>query len=161
MIHIVGLNGSLRPGSYSKHALQIALKQAEQFGASVEFLDLQVLKLPFCNGAKAYSEYPDVEYLQSAVTKADGLILATPEYHGSVSGVLKNALDLLSFDQLAGKVTAAISILGGQANSNALNDLRLIKRPSPHHSMGACLDDSRAGGHWSGMEGIRCGGESH
>jgi FMN reductase len=45
-----------------------------------------------------------------------------------VSGVLKNALDLMSFDQLAGKVTAAISILGGQANSNALNDLRLITR---------------------------------
>jgi FMN reductase len=128
MIHIVGLNGSLRPGSYSRQALQIALKQAEHLGASVEFLDLQVLNLPFCSGAKAYPEYPDVEHLQSAVAKADGLILATPEYHGSVSGVLKNALDLMSFDQLAGKVTAAISILGGQANSNALNDLRLITR---------------------------------
>jgi FMN reductase len=128
MIHIVGLNGSLRPGSYSKQALEISLKQAEQLGAKVELLDLQVLKLPFCSGATAYPEYPDVEYLQSTVANADGLILATPEYHGSVSGVLKNALDLLSFDQLAGKVTAAISILGGQANSNALNDLRLITR---------------------------------
>jgi FMN reductase len=128
MIHIVGINGSLRPGSYSKQALEIALKQADQLGARIELLDLQVLKLPFCSGAKAYPEYPDVEYLQSAVANADGLILATPEYHGSVSGVLKNALDLLSFDQLAGKVTAAISILGGQANSNALNDLRLITR---------------------------------
>jgi FMN reductase len=128
MIHIVGLLGSVRPGSYSRQAIQIALKQAERHGASVELLDLQVLNLPFCSGAKAYPEYPDVEFLQSAVANADGLILATPEYHGSVSGVLKNALDLLSFEQLAGKVTAAISILGGQANSNALNDLRLIAR---------------------------------
>lgn len=128
MIHIVGIQGSLRPGSYSKQAAQIALNRAERLGASVEFLDLQVLNLPFCSGAKAYPEYPDVERLQSAVTKADGLILVTPEYHGSVSGVLKNALDLLSFEQLEGKVTAAISILGGQVNSNALNDLRLITR---------------------------------
>jgi FMN reductase len=62
------------------------------------------------------------------VSQADGLILVSPEYHGSISGVLKNALDLMSFDQLSGKVTGFISILGGQSNSNALNDLRIILR---------------------------------
>jgi FMN reductase len=69
-----------------------------------------------------------VKRLQDAVSSADGLILATPEYHGSVSGVLKNALDLMSFDQLSGKVAGLISVLGGQPNSNALNDLRVILR---------------------------------
>lgn len=128
MTHIVGLNGSLRPGSYSKQALQLALQSAKAYGASVELLDLQVLQLPFCSGAESYPGYPDVEHLKSSVRQADGLILATPEYHGSVSGVLKNALDLMSFDELSGKVTAAISILGGQSNSNALNDLRIITR---------------------------------
>jgi FMN reductase len=128
MIHIVGLNGSLRPGSYSKQALKLALSYAERLGASVELLDLQVLQLPFCNGSDSYPGYLDVEHLKAAVRQADGLILATPEYHGSVSGVLKNALDLMGFEELAGKVTAAISILGGQSNSNALNDLRIITR---------------------------------
>jgi FMN reductase len=41
---------------------------------------------------------------------------------------MKNALDLMSFDQLSGKVAGLISILGGQSNSNALNDLRIILR---------------------------------
>ncbi len=56
------------------------------------------------------------------------LILSTPEYHGSVSGVLKNALDLMGFEELSGKVAGLISVLGGQSNSNALNDLRTIMR---------------------------------
>ena len=69
-----------------------------------------------------------MQRLRDTVTGADGLILATPEYHGGLSGVLKNTLDLMSFDELSGKVTGMISVLGGQANSNALNDLRLIIR---------------------------------
>jgi FMN reductase len=94
----------------------------------MEVLDLQTLQLPFCNGGDDYPSYPDVTRLRLAVQAADALILATPEYHGSVSGVLKNALDLMSFDQLSGKVTGLISVLGGQPNSNALNDLRVILR---------------------------------
>lgn len=128
MVHIVGLSGSLRSGSYSRQALELALRKADLAGATTQLLDLQTLNLPFCTGAKSYPEYPDVEVLKSSVQQADGLILATPEYHGSVSGVLKNALDLMSFEELSGKVTAAISVLGGQSNSNALNHLRLIMR---------------------------------
>ncbi|MBN3872382.1 MULTISPECIES: NADPH-dependent FMN reductase [unclassified Nostoc] len=128
MVRIVGIGGSLRPNSYTHVALQVAAQRVEAVGAEVEILDLRQLHLPFCTGAKEYPEYPDVQRLQDIVSRADGLILATPEYHGSVSGVLKNTLDLMSFDQLSGKVTGLISVLGGQSNSNALNDLRLIIR---------------------------------
>ena len=128
MVKIIGIGGSLRTNSYTQLALQIAAQRVEALGAEVEILDLRQLKLPFCDGAKEYPEYTDVQRLQDTVRNGDGLILATPEYHGGVSGVLKNALDLMSFNELSGKVTGLISVLGGQSNSNALNDLRLIMR---------------------------------
>lgn len=128
MVKIVGINGSLRPGSYSTQALQVAAARVQALGADVEILDLTKMSLPFCNGGDEYPDYPDVDKLCQTVKEADGLILATPEYHGSVSGVLKNALDLMGFEELSGKVTGLISVLGGQPNSNALNDLRIIMR---------------------------------
>lgn len=128
MVKIVGINGSLRSGSYSAQALDVAAQRVEALGAEIQVLDLREMNLPFCNGEDDYPDYPDVEILRSAVKEADGLILATPEYHGSVSGVIKNALDLMSFEHLSGKVTGLISVLGGQSNSNALNDLRVIIR---------------------------------
>lgn len=128
MVKIVGIGGSLRPNASSYKALAVAIERVQALGAEVQLLDLRQMNLPFCTGEDDYPGYPDVIKLQEAVREADGLILATPEYHGSVSGVLKNALDLMSFEQLSGKVTGLISVLGGQSNSNALNDLRVIMR---------------------------------
>ena len=87
MVKIVGLGGSLRPDSYTQLSLQLAAQRVEALGAEVETLDLRQLHLPFCNGGKDYPEYPDVQRLRDTVSSADGLILATPEYHGGVSGV--------------------------------------------------------------------------
>lgn len=128
MVKIVGITGSLRTDSYSALALQQAIDRVKALGAEAEIIDLREINLPFCDGGDEYPDYPDVEILRGKVKAADGLILATPEYHGSVSGVLKNALDLMSFEHLSGKVAGAISVLGGQSNSNALNDLRIIVR---------------------------------
>jgi FMN reductase len=128
MVKIVGINGSLRAESYSAQALELAATRVKALGADMEILDLRTLNLPFCHGGDDYSDYPDVARLSQTVKEADGLILSTPEYHGSVSGVLKNALDLMGFEELTGKVTGLISVLGGQPNSNALNDLRVIMR---------------------------------
>jgi FMN reductase len=128
MVKVVGINGSLRPGSYSYQALLQAAHHLEAAGAEVKILDLREMTLPFCTGEDNYSGYPDVETLRATVKAADSLVLATPEYHGSLSGVLKNVLDLMSFEHLDGKVTGLISVLGGQSNSNALNDLRTIMR---------------------------------
>ncbi len=128
MIKVVGIIGSLRQGSYSALALKEAVNRVQALGATVDLLDLREMQLPFCNGGDEYPDYPDVEILREKVKAADALILATPEYHGSVSGVMKNALDLMSFEHLSGKVTGMISVLGGQSNSNALNELRIIIR---------------------------------
>ncbi|MDX2239785.1 MAG: NADPH-dependent FMN reductase [Leptolyngbyaceae cyanobacterium bins.302] len=128
MVKIVGFAGSLRSNSYSQLALEAAAQRVEALGADVEVIDLRSLNLPFCDGGKDYPDYPDVERLRQAVREADGIILVTPEYHGSVSGVLKNALDLMGFEEFTDKVTGFISVLGGQSNSNALNDLRTVMR---------------------------------
>jgi FMN reductase len=128
MVKIVGIAGSLRKDSYSHQALAQAVERLAALGAEVEVLDLRTMNLPFCDGGNDYADYPDVQRLQAAVEAADALVLVSPEYHGSLSGVLKNALDLMSFDQLGSKVTGLISVLGGQPNSNTLNDLRIIMR---------------------------------
>lgn len=128
MIKIVGISGSLRKDSYSTQALNLAIERAQNLGAKTQIIDLKEMNLPFCDGGSDYPDYPDVKMLQTTVGEADALILATPEYHGSVSGVIKNALDLMGFEELGGKVTGLISVLGGQPNSNALNDMRLIMR---------------------------------
>jgi FMN reductase len=128
MVKIVGIAGSLRPGSYTHKALEVAAQRLQALGAEVELIDLRQLDLPFCDGGDDYPNHPDVAKLSQAVKTADAVILATPEYHGSVSGVLKNALDLMGFEEFSGKVTGFISVLGGQSNSNALNDLRTITR---------------------------------
>ncbi len=128
MVKIVGIGGSLRNESYTYQALKIAAQRVEALGAKVEMLDLREMKLPFCDGGDDYGEYPDVKRLQETVKQADGLILATPEYHGGMSGVLKNALDLMSFEELSDKVVGNISILGGQSNSNSLNQMRVVMR---------------------------------
>ncbi len=128
MVKIVAIAGSLRKASHSHQALNIAAQRIEALGAEVTIIDLRSLQLPFCNGEDDYPDYPDVEDLQETVKQADGLLLVSPEYHGSISGVLKNALDLMSFEHLEGKVTGCISVLGGQSNSNALNDMRVILR---------------------------------
>jgi len=59
---------------------------------------------------------------------SDAFILSSPEYHGTMSGVMKNSLDFLSFDQTTDKAFALMSTLGGQSNSNTLNHMRISVR---------------------------------
>ena len=126
-VKIVAIGGSLRSQSYTYMVLDYIVELVRGYGAEVELLDLRQMDLPFCQ-AEGVDESADVARLRRTFLAADGAILATPEYHGGPSGVLKNALDLMSFDQLAGKVFGNISVLGGVSNSNALNQLRDYER---------------------------------
>ncbi len=127
-LKIVGLGGSLRPGSHTYSALELALNMTAGCGAEAELLDLRKLQLPFCHGGENYDGYPDVKKLRDAVQGAQAIVLATPEYHGSLSGILKNTLDLMGKEQLNGKVVGILSVMGGMASNNAANALRLICR---------------------------------
>jgi NAD(P)H-dependent FMN reductase len=99
--NVLGVAGSIRQGSYSTQALKIALEYAKKQGAEVRLLELNRLVLPLYNpGAPASKE---VEHATEAIAWADAFILASPDYHGSVSGALKNFLDYF-YEEFAGKV---------------------------------------------------------
>ena len=129
-ILIVGIVGSLRETSYTRMAVRIALAGAAEKGAATRLIDLRDYALPFCDGAGKEEEgYPDVLRLREEVAAAQGVLLGTPDYHGSYSGVLKNALDLMGFDEFGGKVMGLVGVAGGALGTvNALNDLRKVGR---------------------------------
>jgi FMN reductase len=129
-LKIVAIGGSLRAGSFTYQAIEYVTTLFAGFGCRLRLLDLRLMDLPFCNGDNQdpRHDYPAVAELRRSVREAHALVLATPEYLGGVSGVLKNALDLLGTEHLEGKVAGLISVLGGDANSNALNELSRILR---------------------------------
>ena len=129
VIEIVGISGSLRAGSLTRRAVETALEGAAESGAKTRLVDLRDYNLIFRDG-KDESAYPtDVFRLRAEVKQADGIILGTPEYHGSLSGVIKNALDLMSFDEFEGKMIGLVGVSGGRMGAfDALNTLRNVGR---------------------------------
>jgi FMN reductase len=92
---IVGIGGTTRAGSTSEKTLAKALAAAERLGARTLLFGGDFLsKLPIYDPKDAESGAELLELLD-AVRSADGVLIATPGYHGSVSGVIKNALDSL------------------------------------------------------------------
>lgn len=129
-IRVVALCGSLREKSYTRFALQVALDGVALTQAHGELIDLRNYRLPMCAGNETDTEsYPHVALLCSIIKNAHGVILGTPEYHGGYSGVLKNALDLMGFDEWEGKVIGLIGVAGGDMGAvNAINGLRTAGR---------------------------------
>jgi FMN reductase len=128
-LRVVAISGSLRSTGYTCKALKIALEGARELGAQTQLILLNDYDLVFVDG-RDKAEYPTgVHRLREDITSAQGIILGTPEYHGSFSGVLKNALDLMGFDEFGGKMWGLVGVAGGSLGAvNALNSLRMIGR---------------------------------
>jgi len=129
-VHVVAICGSLRLNSYTALMLKIALRGAAEVGAETKLIQLKEYQLAFCDGNKDERHYPpDVARLRQEIQQAQGIILGTPEYHGSYSGVLKNALDLTGFKEFEGKMLGLVGVSGGGMGAlNALNGLRTVGR---------------------------------
>jgi NAD(P)H-dependent FMN reductase len=127
-LHVVGICGSLREGSYTRMALKIALEGARELGAKTRIIDLNKYDLVFNDGRD--TSYPEgVQRLRADVQHAQGIIIGTPEYHSGMSGVLKNAIDLMGFNQFGGKMLGLVGVSGGSMGAiNALNSLRTVGR---------------------------------
>ena len=127
--HVVGLAGSLRAGSATQMAVRCALLGAEKDGAQTRLLDLASYDLPFLGRDKEPEGRNAVERFLGDIRAADGIVLGSPEIHGSLSGVLKNALDLADRHAFEGKMLGLIGVAGGRMGaSETLSHLRAIGR---------------------------------
>lgn len=91
--HVVGLGGTTRPGSSSESALRIALARIDDAGATTRlFTGNELAQLPMYAPEHGTSDPVGAELI-AHLRRADGVIVSSPGYHGSMSGLVKNALD--------------------------------------------------------------------
>lgn len=99
-LNVLGVGSSMRQGSYSTTALNMILDMAKGNEAETKLLDLRQTNLPMLYTAK--DDTHEIGQVTELVEWADAYILATPDYHGSMSGSLKNFLDYF-WSEFAGK----------------------------------------------------------
>jgi FMN reductase len=91
-IRILCLGGSTRPDSSSEKALRTAAAAAAQAGAETELLTGPELVLPIY-APESPDRTDNAHELIAALRRCDGVILSSPGYHGTLSGLMKNVLD--------------------------------------------------------------------
>ena len=108
-INILGVAGSMRQESYSTLGLKMVLEEAKKYGSESHLLDLRDRNLPLydpgapsSNDTSFNNSNNVLEKITTALKWADALVLASPDYHGSMSGTLKNFLDYF-WEDFAGK----------------------------------------------------------
>jgi len=111
-IRIAAIAGSVRPNNYTRMALRVVID-----GLSVDdrvqctLVDPGRMELPLPG---MNLNHPDAVHLRSIVSDATGVILATPEYHGSFSSVIKLVIENLGFPSaMAGKPVALLGVAAG------------------------------------------------
>lgn len=124
-LNIVAISGSLRRDSLNTNLLR-ALQDIAPESLRITLHSLEGLPL-YNEELEDGGAPPSVVALRAAVTAADGLIFASPEYNRSMSGVLKNALDWLSRPAHDGA-------------AKGKNCIALVATESTYHGMGAWVD---------------------
>lgn len=125
MNRIVGIGGSMDKTSSTLTVLKYTLAEAALAGCKTSLFDVSGMNLPMYNpnhglkrGGKQLAKFLD------EVRSADGFVFASPEYHGSVSGLFKNVIDYLEFladddpPYLSGKPIGAIVTGGGEISAS-------------------------------------------
>jgi FMN reductase len=129
---VVGIGGSMREDSQSERALSVVLRGARLAGAETVAITGTDLVLPFYD--PAVRERSEVaRQLVQALREADGVVLVSPGYHGTVSGLVKNALDYVEDlradprPYLDGRAVGCVAMARGwQAAVTTLTALRSI-----------------------------------
>ncbi len=134
-MNILLISGSLSTMSYSGALLRYFAQQISKAGQSCDIVNFTELPLPlFVPDAPNSQELENTQTLVKKINQANGLIIATPLYHGSLSGVLKNALDHLPSTAFGNKPIALANVGGGiRAGQSACEHLRTIIRSMSGH----------------------------
>jgi NAD(P)H-dependent FMN reductase len=136
-VKVLAFAGSTQTDSINKKLVRQAAKMAEEMGAKVQVIDLRDYTIPFYDGdLENLKGLPEgAKKLRQLMMENQAIIIATPEYNGSVSGILKNAIDWAtrneegkpSRDAFLGKKFALLSASPSPAGgSRALEHLRTI-----------------------------------
>lgn len=131
-IRIVAIGGTVAPGSTTEQTLLVAAGRAMALGADVSVFGGDYLaQLPHYRSARHAQS--DGAELVEAVRQADGILIAAPGYHGTISGLVKNALDYLedlakdARPYLDGRPVGLIATAyGDQATMSTMQTLRSI-----------------------------------
>lgn len=99
ILKVLGIASSMREQSYSTATLKIILEMVRENGAEIGLLDLRQTQLPMYGSDNGQHQ---IDQVTDQVKWADAFILATPDYHGSMSGTMKNFLDYF-WSEFAGK----------------------------------------------------------
>ena len=121
-IRIVTLLGTPRPGNYTGRALNLVNDELRRRGVAVETFDSAAMSLNFTGQGTT----EDAEKMQEAVKAASGLVLATPEYHGCFSSMMKLMIENLGFPSaMSGKPVALLGVASGRIGAiKSLEQLR-------------------------------------
>lgn len=123
-MNLLIITGSPFPESKSSYLADEIKAQVEEPEHQVNVVDLSQWNIPLLGQDKN----DDVEQLKRLGEEADAIIIGTPNFHTSFSGVLKNALDHLSSDEFEMKPVGLFCVSGGMRNSDPLTQLRLVVR---------------------------------
>ena len=102
-IRLLGVCGSVRVNSYSSRLAAMVLTIAREHRAETRMLELGAVDLPTYNPDKEDLAHEGLRTATEAVNWADTFLLASPDYHGSMSGAMKNFLDFY-WSEFAGKL---------------------------------------------------------
>ncbi|MEU5726958.1 NAD(P)H-dependent oxidoreductase [Micromonospora sp. NPDC047738] len=131
VIRVVALCGSQAPQSSTESLLRVAATHAELLGADVCFFRGEQLRLPLYGSPVDARDAAAVGELLASVAAADGVLLGSPSHHGSLSGLLKNAIDYLeglrdhANPYLTDKAVGCVAVgAGTQGPVNTMRSLR-------------------------------------
>ena len=162
---LLAFAGSARRGSFNARLARFAAREAEAAGAEVLLLDLAEFDLPLYNGdLEADDGLPaGAARLKELFLAHDGFLVASPEYNGSISPFLKNAIDWVSrpvagqpplvwyAGKVAGLMAASPGALGGLRGlvhvRQILSGIGVIVAPAQHAV-------AQAGGAFDGADGL-------
>mgnify|MGYP001481962831 CR=1 FL=1 len=126
-VKVMGISGSYGNDSNNTKLVKLGLEILSDLGAETHFWDLNEKPLPFV-GEEGCWDHENVKDFQNLATEVNAYLLSSPEYHGCMSGVMKNQLDWIYSKHVSGKAFGLMSTLGGQSNSNTLNQMRIAVR---------------------------------